>query len=56
MECFQNAIAADGNSALGYAGLADAYSLLVDYGVKHPAEALPLAKAAAGEPLLSIPN
>jgi TolB-like protein/Flp pilus assembly protein TadD len=45
--CFQNAVAADENSALAHAGLADAYSLLVDYGLRSPADGLPLAKAAA---------
>ena len=47
VECFQNAIAADSSSALAYAGLADAYSLSVDYGLMHPAEGFPQAKAAA---------
>ncbi|MBZ5617458.1 MAG: tetratricopeptide repeat protein [Acidobacteriia bacterium] len=47
VECFQNAVAADGDSALAYAGLADGYSLLVDYGLMHPAEGFPQAKAAA---------
>ncbi len=47
VRCFENAIAADGNSALAHAGLADAYSLLVDYGLMHPAQGLPHAKAAA---------
>jgi TolB-like protein/Flp pilus assembly protein TadD len=47
VQCFQSAIAADGNSALAYAGLADAYSLLVDYGLMHPAEGFPQAKQAA---------
>jgi serine/threonine-protein kinase len=47
VQCFQNAIAADGNSALAYGGLADAYSLLVDYGLMHPAEGFPQAKQAA---------
>lgn len=47
VRCFENAVAADGSSALAHAGLADAYSLLVDYGLMRPAEGVPLAKAAA---------
>jgi serine/threonine-protein kinase len=47
LACFEAAIAADPQSALGYAGLADAYSLLVDYGHRYPAEAVPRARAAA---------
>ena len=54
-------MAADGNSALAHAGLADAYSLLVDYGLMHPAEGVPHAKAAAEraialDPLLAEPH
>ena len=44
---FESAIAADPNSALAHTGLADAYTLLVDYGLMSPAEGMPLAKAAA---------
>ena len=47
IQYFQNAIAADGNSALAHAGLADAYSLVMDYGLMRPAEGVPQAKAAA---------
>jgi len=47
VECFQSAVLADEDSALAYAGLADAYSLLVDYGLMHPAEGFPRAKEAA---------
>jgi TolB-like protein/Flp pilus assembly protein TadD len=47
VQYFQNAIAADGTSALAYAGLADAYSLVVDYGLMRPAEGVPQAKQAA---------
>ncbi len=47
VQYFQNAIAADSTSALAYAGLADAYSLLVDYGLMLPDEGFPQAKAAA---------
>ena len=64
VECFQNAIAADSCSSLGYAGLADALSLLVDYGLMHPSDGMPRAKSAAaraialdsqlGEPYASL--
>jgi len=47
VQCFDNALAADENSALAHAGLADAYSLLVDYGLMPPAEGMPRARAAA---------
>src|SRR5271166_2761579 len=39
--CFEQAIAADDSSALAYAGLADAYSLLAEYGLLDPVEATP---------------
>ncbi len=45
--CFQQAVALDGSSALAYAGLADSYTLLADYGLAKPAEAMEIAKAAA---------
>ena len=44
---FEAAIEADPHSALAYSGLADAYTLLVDYGVVHPVEGIPQAKSAA---------
>jgi TolB-like protein/Tfp pilus assembly protein PilF len=44
---FEQAIEADPNSATAYAGLADAYSLLSDYGIVRPMEALPKAEKAA---------
>ena len=44
---FEAAVAADERSALAYAGLADGYSLLVDYGLMLPDEGVPRAKAAA---------
>jgi TolB-like protein/tetratricopeptide (TPR) repeat protein len=47
VEYFERAIAADPASALAYAGLADAYTLLTDYGVMRPSEAVALAKSAA---------
>lgn len=47
VERFEEAILADGSCAEAYAGLADAYSLLADYGLMSPAEAAPQARAAA---------
>ena len=49
LEYFQQATTEDPNYALGYAGVADAYSLLgyVGYAVLPPREAFPKAKAAA---------
>jgi len=46
VECFQQAIAADPHSALAHLGLADAYTILADYGAIGP-EALKIAEAAA---------
>jgi adenylate cyclase len=45
---FQEAIAIDPTFPLAYAGLADAYSILVDRGFLSEVEAIPLARAAAG--------
>ncbi|HVP35343.1 MAG TPA: winged helix-turn-helix domain-containing protein [Steroidobacteraceae bacterium] len=47
LPAFEQAIALDPRFAPAYAGLADTYSLLVNYGVQRPAEAFPLADAAA---------
>lgn len=47
IDYFQKAIAKDPESALAYAGLADAYNLLSDYNSVPPREAFPKAKAAA---------
>ena len=47
LQYFEAAVAADPRSAVARSGLADAYTLLADYGVIAPAEALPKAKAAA---------
>ena len=51
---FEQAIAADESSADAYAGLADAYSLLIEHGLIHPAEATSKARAAAEKALRSI--
>jgi TolB-like protein len=47
VERFEEAVLADELCAEAYAGLADAYSLLADYGLMSPAEAVPKARAAA---------
>ena len=44
---FNNALAIDPGFALGYAGLADAYVLLADYGVESPTESIVKARSAA---------
>ncbi len=56
LACFENAIAADPSSALAHAGLADAYSLLMDYGMMPPSEAAPLAAANAERAIELDPN
>jgi serine/threonine-protein kinase len=48
---FHQSIAADPESALGYAGLADAYTLLAEYGLASPTEFMPAAKSAARKAL-----
>lgn len=47
IEYFQQAIAADPDYALAYAGLAEAYTLLSDYDGAPPREAIPKAREAA---------
>jgi serine/threonine-protein kinase len=47
IEYFEAAIAADPGSALGHAGLADAYTLEVEYGAIDPTEGTPRARDAA---------
>jgi TolB-like protein/Flp pilus assembly protein TadD len=51
LEYFQLAVDQDPNYARGYAGLADSYNLLADYGALAPADALPKALAAARKAL-----
>jgi TolB-like protein/DNA-binding winged helix-turn-helix (wHTH) protein/thioredoxin-like negative regulator of GroEL len=48
---FQQAIALDASFAPAYAGMADAYSLLANYGVLPPDQAFPQAMAAARKAL-----
>ena len=45
-----------GGSALAYAGLADAYSLLMDYGLMSPSGGVPQAKASAERAIELDPN
>jgi serine/threonine-protein kinase len=47
IECFEAAIALDPASAPALAGLADAYCLLVEYGLMAPATGMPRAREAA---------
>ena len=54
--CFENAVAADPNSALAYAGMADAQSLCVDYGLVRPAEGFVRAKIAAEKAIALDPE
>lgn len=54
--CFEQAIAADDRSAIAHAGLADAYSLLIEHGLINPAEATPTARAAAEKALTLDPR
>jgi TolB-like protein/cytochrome c-type biogenesis protein CcmH/NrfG len=54
--CFEQAVAADERSADAHAGLADAYSLLADYGLADPGEVIPKAKAAAEKALRLDPQ
>jgi tetratricopeptide (TPR) repeat protein len=51
LECFQQAIAADPNYALPYAGLADAYSILGFWQFMAPGDAFPVARAMAEKAL-----
>jgi TolB-like protein/Tfp pilus assembly protein PilF len=54
--CFEQAVAADGRCADAYAGLADAYSLIADYGIADPNEVVPKAKLAAEHALRLDPQ
>ena len=48
---FEQAIGLDPRFALGYAGLADAYTLLADYGLVNSGDIMPAAKSAARKAL-----
>jgi TolB-like protein/Tfp pilus assembly protein PilF len=49
--CFEQAVAVDASSAVAYAGLADSYTLLADYGFIAPVEAVEKARASAEKAL-----
>ena len=49
LECFEEALQKDPNSALAYSGLADSYGLLGSFNFLPPKEAYPKAHAALGE-------
>jgi TolB-like protein/DNA-binding winged helix-turn-helix (wHTH) protein/Flp pilus assembly protein TadD len=55
IQYFQQAIAVDPNYALAYAGLADCYNLLDDWGQTAPRDSFPRARAAA-EKALALDN
>jgi serine/threonine-protein kinase len=55
IDFYEKAISIDAANALAHAGLADTYSLLVDYAVRSPGEAVPLARAAAQRALTLDP-
>ena len=55
IQYFQQAIAVDPNYALAYAGLADCYNLLDDWGQTAPCDSFPRARAAA-EKALALDN
>jgi TolB-like protein len=54
--CFQQAVAVDGSSALAYAGLADTYTMLADYGFVKPCDAMEIARSAAEKAIAFDPN
>jgi DNA-binding winged helix-turn-helix (wHTH) protein/tetratricopeptide (TPR) repeat protein len=54
--CFNEAIAIDENYALAYAGLADSYLMLIDYGGMSSGEGFPLAKTATVKALEIDPD
>jgi serine/threonine-protein kinase len=47
VQCFEEAVEIEPDSAVAHAGLADSFSLLADYGIVHPSEAAPKAEVAA---------
>src|SRR5262249_53011778 len=51
VQYFEQAIAVDPDFALGYAGLADSYTLLAEYGMVAPGEIMPAARSAADKAL-----
>jgi serine/threonine-protein kinase len=47
VRCYEQAIAIRSGYAMAHAGLADSYTLLMDYGARHPRQTVALARAAA---------
>lgn len=47
LRCFEEAIAIDDGCTMAYAGTADVYSLLADYGLLHPSKSIRKARVAA---------
>src|SRR5437763_1334508 len=56
LECFDHALALDPNYALAYAGLADACTVLAEYGVAPPNVVRPKARAAVQRALELAPD
>ena len=56
LQHFEESIVVDPEFALGYAGLADSYTLLAEYGLVNPAEMLPPAESAARKALAIDPT
>jgi TolB-like protein/DNA-binding winged helix-turn-helix (wHTH) protein len=56
LKYFQQAIEKDARYAPAYAGLADTYAMMSDYGLSPPREAMPEARAAALKALELEPN
>jgi serine/threonine-protein kinase len=56
LRCFETAVEADSSSALAHTGLADTFSLMVDYGLMRPEEGMPQARAAATRALSLAPD
>lgn len=51
IQYYERAISVDPDFSLGYAGLADSYSLLAEYGLVDPAGIIPKARSAASKAL-----
>jgi tetratricopeptide (TPR) repeat protein len=56
IECFQQAIALDGQFAAAYAGLADSYNLLAQFGYISPRDGMEAARTAAERALTIDPQ
>lgn len=56
IQLYQEALAIDPKFAMAYSGLADSYSIMAEYSVVHPSEALPLARTAAQQALELDPD